>query len=121
MQCDRWVVERLGEMAPTAIGGGLSVARCDSYFQHGLTYRCYATKGYFECFCCGDQSKCDFFPERREPKVQDPLEQLKKQLVESCKEKLDYYDVVNEGAEMVEYGMIIDFLFERIAGMMMGR
>ena len=97
------------------------VARCDSYFQHGLTYRCDATNGCFECFCGGDQSKCDFFPERREPKVQDPLEQLKKQLVESCKEKLDYYDVVNEGAEMVEYGMIIDFLFERIAEMMMGR
>lgn len=49
------------------------------------------------------------------------MEELKKQLAEACQEKLDYYDVVNESAEMVEYGMIIDFIFEQIAGLMTGR
>lgn len=49
------------------------------------------------------------------------MAELKKQLVEACEAKLDYYDVVIEAQEQVEYGMIIDFLFERIAEMMMGR
>ena len=49
------------------------------------------------------------------------MEELKKRLVESCEAKLDYSDVVNESAEMVEYGLIIDFLFEQIAGLMTGR
>lgn len=97
------------------------MARCESHFQHGMAYRCYATRGYYECFCGGDQSKCDFFPEkRREPKMPKPMDQLKTQLVEACEEKLDYYDVVNESGESVEYGMIIDFLFEQIAGLMTG-
>lgn len=46
------------------------------------------------------------------------MEELKKQLAEACEEKLNYYDVVNEPNELVEYGVIIDFLFERIAEMM---
>ena len=50
-----------------------------------------------------------------------PMDELRETLVLACKQKLDYYDVVNESAEMVEYGMIIDFLFDRIAEMMMGR
>lgn len=49
------------------------------------------------------------------------MEELKKQLVEACERKLDYYDIVNESGEMVEYGLIIDFLFEQIAALMTGR
>lgn len=49
------------------------------------------------------------------------MEELKKQLAEMCERKLDYYDVVNECGEQVEYGLIIDFLFEQIAGLMTGR
>jgi len=44
------------------------MARCDSYFQHGLEYRCYSTEHPTVCTCGGDQSKCDFFPEKRNPK-----------------------------------------------------
>lgn len=43
------------------------------------------------------------------------MEELKKQLVEACERKLDYYDVVNESAEQVEYRKIIDFLIEQFA------
>lgn len=46
------------------------------------------------------------------------MEELKKQLVEACEAKLDYYDVVNEPNESVEYGLIIDFLFDQLADMM---
>lgn len=49
------------------------------------------------------------------------MEELKKQLAEACERKLDYYDVVNEPNESVEYGLIIDFLFEQIATLMTGR
>ena len=48
------------------------------------------------------------------------MEELKKQLVEACERKLDYYDIVNECGEQVEYGLIIDFLFEQIAAIVTG-
>ena len=48
------------------------------------------------------------------------MEELKELLVQECERKLDYYDVVNEPNESVEYGMIIDFLFDRLADMMKG-
>lgn len=51
------------------------MARCDSHFQHGLEYRCYALEHPAVCSCGGDQSKCDFFPflpEKRTPK-QKPI------------------------------------------------
>lgn len=43
------------------------MALCDNYFQHGLEYRCYSLEHPAECSCGGDVSKCDFFPENREP------------------------------------------------------
>lgn len=49
------------------------------------------------------------------------MDELKKQLAAMCERDLDYYDIVNESAEAVEYGLIIDFLFERVADMMQGR
>lgn len=48
------------------------------------------------------------------------MDKLKNQLAEMCKQQLSYYDVVNECAEAVEYGKIIDFLFERLADIMTG-
>ena len=48
------------------------------------------------------------------------MDELKKQLAEMCERQLSYYDVVNECGEQVEYGLIIDFLFERIAEIMTG-
>ncbi len=48
------------------------------------------------------------------------MDELKKQLAEMCNQQLSYYDVVNECAEAVEYGLIIDFLFERLADIMTG-
>ena len=48
------------------------------------------------------------------------MEELKKQLAKACEAKLDYYDIVNESDEAVEYGLIIDFLFEQIAGLLTG-
>lgn len=49
------------------------MAKCDSYFQHGLEFRCYSTEHPAECSCGGDTSKCDFFPEKRNPKPMDEL------------------------------------------------
>lgn len=49
------------------------------------------------------------------------MDELKKQLAKMCEQKLDYYDIVDECSEAVEYGLIIDFLFERVAEMMQGR
>lgn len=48
------------------------------------------------------------------------MDELKKQLAEMCAQQLSYYDVVNECAEAVEYGLIIDFLFDRLADIMTG-
>ena len=44
------------------------MAKCDSYHQHGMSFRCYGTKAMEECTCGGDQSKCDFYPEKRQQK-----------------------------------------------------
>ena len=49
------------------------------------------------------------------------MDELKNRLVALCENQLDYYDIVNESDESVEYGLIIDFLFERLAEMMTGR
>ena len=43
------------------------MALCESYFQHGLGFRCYSLEHPAECSCGGDTNKCDFFPEKREP------------------------------------------------------
>lgn len=48
------------------------------------------------------------------------MEELKKKLAEMCEQKLDYYDIVDECSEAVEYGLIIDFLCEQIAALMKG-
>ena len=45
------------------------MARCDCYFQHGLKFLCYGTKEVEECSCGGDESKCDFYPEKRKQKM----------------------------------------------------
>lgn len=39
---------------------------------------------------------------------------MKKELAEMCRQHFGYYDVVNECAEEVEYGMIIDFLLDQV-------
>ena len=43
------------------------------------------------------------------------MDDLKKQLVDACERELDYYDIVNETSEQVEFGLIIDFLFDRLS------
>ena len=48
------------------------------------------------------------------------MDELKKQLAALCEQKLNYYDVVNESDESVEYGLIIDFLCKQLAEMMKG-
>ena len=48
------------------------------------------------------------------------MDELKKRLAEMCRKELDYYDIVHEHFEVVRYDRIIDFLFDRIAGMMKG-
>ena len=49
------------------------------------------------------------------------MEELKKRLIEACERKLNYYDIVNEPCETVEYGLIIDFLVDSIEEMIMWR
>lgn len=42
---------------------------CDSWFKHGSQYRCYGTKEMDVCSCGGNRFDCDFYPEKRRPKV----------------------------------------------------
>ena len=35
-------------------------------------------------------------------------------IAKSCEKELNYYDVVNESAEMVEYRLIVEFILEII-------
>lgn len=37
---------------------------------------------------------------------------VKEQMIDMCERKLDYYDIVDERSETVDYGKIIDFLVE---------
>lgn len=46
------------------------MARCDCYHQHGLKFLCYGTKEMEECSCGGDESKCNFYPEKRKQAAQ---------------------------------------------------
>ena len=39
---------------------------------------------------------------------------LKKKLIESCEKKLDYYDVVDEACEEIDYEGIIGFLLNEL-------
>lgn len=48
------------------------------------------------------------------------MDELKNQLEQMCEQELDYYDIVNESDETIAYGLIIEFLFERVAEMMSG-
>lgn len=45
------------------------MAKCDCYFQHGTKFLCYGTKEREECSCGGDESKCNFYPEKRKQKM----------------------------------------------------
>ena len=38
---------------------------CDSYTTHSGESRCLGTKEVETCSCGGDESKCDFYPEKR--------------------------------------------------------
>ena len=38
---------------------------CDSYTTHSGESRCLGTKEVEPCSCGGDESKCDFYPEKR--------------------------------------------------------
>ena len=40
---------------------------CDSYYQHGLKFRCYAMMLMNECSCGGDPKKCDFAKKKKKP------------------------------------------------------
>ena len=41
-------------------------------------------------------------------------EEIIKSLVEKCENELDYYDIVNESAEMVEFQLIVEFIVDCI-------
>ncbi len=41
-------------------------------------------------------------------------------LTEKCENELDYYDVVNESAEEVEYRLIVEFILDYIFGVWQG-
>lgn len=46
------------------------------------------------------------------------MEELKKQLAAMCDREFDYFEVVDECNNSVDYGKIVDFLFDRLADMM---
>ncbi len=41
-------------------------------------------------------------------------EEIKESLVEQCEEELDYYDIVNERKEEIDFNLIVEFILERI-------
>ena len=49
------------------------------------------------------------------------MDELKKQLADMCRSTLDYYEVVEEIHETVNYGLVIDFLFDCLADLMQNK
>ena len=41
-------------------------------------------------------------------------ESITNAIVRKCEDELNYYDVVNESAEMVEYDLIVEFILDAI-------
>lgn len=52
------------------------MAKCDCYYQHGTKFLCYGTKEMEECSCGGNESKCNFYPEKRKPNMANEKQQL---------------------------------------------
>lgn len=50
--------------------------RCSCYYQHGSKPVCYGTKEMEECSCGGDESKCNFYPEKRKQKMANEKRQI---------------------------------------------
>ena len=73
------------------------MAKCSSYFQHGLKFLCYGTKEMEECSCGGDTSKCNFYPEKRAPEKID-VEFIRKQLPE----EVLYAQLAEEASELAQ-------------------
>lgn len=44
------------------------------------------------------------------------MNELRELLIEYCERKLEYYDVVDEYRETIDYGKIIDALVQRLFG-----
>lgn len=40
------------------------------------------------------------------------MDEFRKYLIESCQRELDYYDVVDEGIEGIDYEMILDVMLK---------
>ncbi len=47
-------------------------------------------------------------------------EEIVNSMVKKCENELNYYDIVNESAEMVEYKLIIEFILDQILGVWKG-
>lgn len=79
--------------------------KCDSYYQHGLKFRCYKTLDMLECSCGGDPEKCDHFPERRKEYVK--LQELQTRYgMPTVTEAINAYYILRQLADMaapVEY------------------
>lgn len=51
--------------------------RCSCYYQHGSKPVCYGTKEMEECSCGGDESKCNFYPEKRKQKTMTNADRIR--------------------------------------------
>jgi hypothetical protein len=49
----------------------MTICDCYRYNEARKRHECLGTKECEECTCCGDESKCNFYPERREKAVLD--------------------------------------------------
>lgn len=76
----------------------------DSDGLGGFIPHCNGTKEREECQCGGDESKCDFYPEKREKATMDAVEYLR-QKTRMCKYKII---TTNEGCDRCPLSTISD-------------
>ena len=86
--------------------------KCDCYHAEknwlGKIGICWGTKEMEPCSCQGDESKCDFYPEKRNKKMNHDLSKLKIKNIES----ITIYDA--DGNELLKLEPILETRFNGI-------
>lgn len=77
------------------------MAKCDCYYQQGMHFRCFGTKNIERCNCGGDTAKCDFYPEKRNPKKTVVVDMST--LMTQIKPKADSTLYNMKKSELIEY------------------
>ena len=68
--------------------------QCNCYHENYNRQECWATKEREECTCCGDETKCNFYPEKR-------ADAQARKVIEDFREKREYtYEETKEQFEI---------------------